>query len=97
MLRAPVRPQMMRYGRRLRPQMGSESVMRPYSGLIIQGTCAIAFQVSACIVSGSQGIPANCFQEAVPKLSMQANQPLPEILSARVVFRSAGILQSSLW
>ena len=54
MLRAPARPQMTRYGRRLRPQMGSESVMRPYSGLIIQGTCAIAFQVSACTVYGSQ-------------------------------------------
>ena len=44
---------MMRYGRRLRPRMGSESVMRPYSGLIIHGTCAIAFQVSACTVPGS--------------------------------------------
>lgn len=60
MLRAPARPQMMRYGRRLRPQMGSESVMRPYSGLIIQGTCAIAFQVSAYIVVGSQPSHAIC-------------------------------------
>ena len=44
----PKQPQMTRYGRRLSPMIGNVSLTKPYSGLVIQGRCAISSQISAC-------------------------------------------------